>query len=232
MRHEFSRGCDEKCNAVDERCEDEMLEAIWTLREEGKLSVSEALKRADVPNPQRVLEWLCQENKIEVNNENVLFTEKGEKKARKVIRQHRLAEALVYQVMNLDEDELENAACRFEHGLNPEVTESICTLLGHPRTCPHGKPIPSAKCCERFRTEIQPLVQRLSDLGVGQSGRVTMIAPKYHSRIERLGSFGLTPGAQIKLKQKFPSFVIDVGETTLAIDNDIANEILVRLTAV
>jgi len=35
-----------------------------------------------------------------------------------------------------------------EHIIDPEVTASICSFLGHPRKCPHGKPIPSGNCCE------------------------------------------------------------------------------------
>ena len=38
--------------------------------------------------------------------------------------------------------ELEATACEFEHVLSPAVEESVCTFLGHPPVCPHGKPIP------------------------------------------------------------------------------------------
>jgi DtxR family Mn-dependent transcriptional regulator len=31
--------------------------------------------------------------------------------------------------------------------LSPEATDKICTFLGHPRTCPHGAPIPPGPCC-------------------------------------------------------------------------------------
>jgi len=209
---------------------EEVLESIWAAREQGKTAVDEILKRTDVQNSEECLEELVEEGMVEIKGDELFLTEKGERVARKVIRQHRLAEVLLLQVMDLDDEQVEDAACRFEHVLNPEVTESICTLLGHPRTCPHGRPIPPARCCERFRTEVQPLVQRLSDLAVGQSGRISVIAPKFHSRLERLGALGVVPGAEVRLRQKFPSYVVEVGETTLAIDRDIADEILIRLT--
>jgi len=208
---------------------EEVLEAVWTAREDGVSGIESVLRRADVENPRAVLQSLAEEGKVKIEGDEVFLTPEGERIARKVIRQHRLAEVLLHQIMELDDDMVEDAACDYEHMLNPEVTDSICTLLGHPRTCPHGKPIPSARCCEKYRTEIQPLVQRLSDLAIGQAGRITVIAPKFRSRLERLGSLGVTPGAEIRLKQKFPSFVIDVGETTLALDKDIAQEIYVRL---
>ena len=46
-----------------------------------------------------------------------------------------------------DEGSIEKNACTFEHILSPEVTDRICTFLGHPRTCPHGSPIPEGDCC-------------------------------------------------------------------------------------
>ena len=47
------------------------------------------------------------------------------------------------------ESEIEQQACKFEHILSPEATDKICTFLGHPRTCPHGAPIPPGPCCGR-----------------------------------------------------------------------------------
>ena len=218
-------------HSEQEHKKQEMLEAIWTLREEGDANAGRIRRRADIEDPDSVLDELVAEGLARREGDEIFLTDEGEEIARKVIRRHRLAELLLHQVMELNDESVEHEACEFEHVLNPEVTDSICTLLGHPRTCPHGKPIPRARCCEKFRTEVQPLVQRLSDLGVGQTGRITVIAPKYHSHLDRLSSFGVVPGAEVRLHQKFPSFVIEIGETTVAVDRDIAAEIFVRLAA-
>ena len=58
-------------------------------------------------------------------------------------RRHRLAERLFTDSLAMDsESEIEEQACKFEHILSPEATDKICAFLGHPRTCPHGAPIP------------------------------------------------------------------------------------------
>ncbi|MEP6716596.1 MAG: iron dependent repressor, metal binding and dimerization domain protein [Terriglobia bacterium] len=76
------------------------------------------------------------------------FTPAGEARARDVIRRHRLAERLFMDVLSIrDEAEIESSACKFEHILSPEVTDRMCTLLGHPEACPHGSPIPKGPCC-------------------------------------------------------------------------------------
>jgi len=78
------------------------------------------------------------------------FTAAGRQRAMDVIRRHRLAERLFTQTLQVEnEEEIEQQACKFEHILSPEVTDKICSFLGHPQSCPHGSPIPAGECCER-----------------------------------------------------------------------------------
>jgi putative ABC transport system ATP-binding protein len=78
------------------------------------------------------------------------LTERGRHRAADVIRRHRLAERLFTDSLAMDsESEIEQQACKFEHVLSPEATDKICAFLGHPRTCPHGAPIPPGPCCGR-----------------------------------------------------------------------------------
>ena len=78
------------------------------------------------------------------------FTERGRQRAADIIRRHRLAERLFMETLHMqDEQEIEQQACKFELILSPEATEKICTFLGHPKTCPHGSPIPPGQCCQR-----------------------------------------------------------------------------------
>ena len=78
----------------------------------------------------------------------VELTARGLKHAADIIRRHRLAERLFTDSLAMDsETEIEQQACKFEHILSPEATDKICAFLGHPRTCPHGAPIPPGPCC-------------------------------------------------------------------------------------
>src|ERR1700730_5685044 len=80
----------------------------------------------------------------------VELTPRGRERAGSIIRRHRLAERLFTDSLAMDsESEIEQQACKFEHILSPEATDKICTFLGHPRTCPHGAPIPPGACCGR-----------------------------------------------------------------------------------
>jgi Mn-dependent DtxR family transcriptional regulator len=78
----------------------------------------------------------------------VSLTDRGRQRAGDIIRRHRLAERLFTDSLALDsESEIEQQACKFEHILSPEATDKICTFLNHPKTCPHGAPIPPGHCC-------------------------------------------------------------------------------------
>jgi Mn-dependent DtxR family transcriptional regulator len=78
------------------------------------------------------------------------LTARGRQRAADIIRRHRLAERLFTDSLAMDsESEIEQQACKFEHILSPEATDKICSFLGHPRTCPHGSPIPPGACCGR-----------------------------------------------------------------------------------
>ena len=80
----------------------------------------------------------------------VELTPRGQKRAADIIRRHRLAERLFTDSLAMDsETEIEQQACKFEHILSSEATDKICAFLGHPRTCPHGSPIPPGPCCGR-----------------------------------------------------------------------------------
>ena len=87
----------------------------------------------------------------------VELTARGLKRAADIIRRHRLAERLFTDSLAMDsETEIEQQACKFEHILSPEATDKICAFLGHPRTCPHGAPIPPGPCCGKQETSRTP----------------------------------------------------------------------------
>ena len=53
-------------------------------------------------------------------------------------------------------------------------------------------------------------------------------APSVLKRLDKLGSYGVVPGTVVTVRQKRPSFVLEVGGTTLALEESVAREIFVR----
>ncbi len=206
--------------------EDELFEIIWTLREEGKLTLDQIIQSCSLTECENILRDLSQNGWIDIKGQAVDLLPKGEKRARELVRRHRLSLRLFYDLFALDGVEAE--ACKFEHILSPEVTDSVCTLLGHPPNSPDGKPIPRGACCAMFRQEMKPLVAPLADLSPGEQAKIVFITPGSHSRLDRLSAMGVVPGSVVKLHQKRPSYVVQLGETMIAVDKDITKEIYVK----
>src|SRR4030067_3770836 len=130
---------------------------------------------------------------VHIKGNSIMLTANGERLAEAIVRRHRLAERLLSEVLEIDEGAIEENACSFEHTLSPIVTDSMCTLLGHPPTCPHGLPIPRGACCRRSKDELKPIVQQLTVLDVGERGRIIFIASNSHMRLDKLGKPGIFP---------------------------------------
>jgi DtxR family Mn-dependent transcriptional regulator len=207
---------------------EEMLELLWALRERGDEALSKALKASKDENPAEVIQALASEKLARTEDDKVALTPRGEETAREIVRRHRLAEVLLAHVLELEDAEISDAACKFEHVLSPRVTESICTFLGHPPACPPGMPIPRGACCARADTKMQPLVGKLTDVEVGSKVAVVFVAPALHATLDRLAGFGVVPGSTMRLHQKTPSYVVQVGETTVGLDEEIAKGIYVK----
>jgi putative ABC transport system ATP-binding protein len=138
---------------------DEVLEQIWAAREQAFHEEPEHFTPAQ---HRKVCTLMARIGLVELRGGEVAFTPRGEARARSVIRRHRLAERLFMDVLAIrDEGSIEKNACTFEHILSPEVTDRICSFLGHPRTCPHGSPIPEGDCC-RASTVLAPDMQQPS----------------------------------------------------------------------
>lgn len=71
------------------------------------------------------------------------------------------------------------------------------------------------------------MVQKLNKLAIGERATVVRLDNRHPGQLVKLSSLGVLPGAAILLRQKRPASVIAVGETTLAIDPEIAESIYV-----
>lgn len=209
---------------------DEGLECLYLLRERGTLDVPSFLEECSESDPSTLLLELRKESMIDLDAaspEAIEFTEAGYRRATAIVRRHRLAEVLFQSVFLVEERETAETACAFEHMLSEDACDRVCSFLGHPTHCPHGLPIPAGKCCgltEAGDEHVQPL----SEMQIGDLCEVIHILPKHHARLDRLGAYGLVPRSMIRLHQKRPSFVVQIDETDLALDLDIARDIYVR----
>ncbi|HIJ79377.1 MAG: metal-dependent transcriptional regulator [Desulfobulbaceae bacterium] len=206
-----------------EREMDECVEQLWYLQEKELDSMDDL---ASLMKGEFCLDHFKEMAALELvdlsRDGKIFFTDAGEKYAARLIRSHRLAERLVYDVLG---GEFEAGACEFEHISNPELVDSICTLLGHPRECPHGMPIPGGECCEKSLRTATSSVTPLTELKVGESARVAYINCRDDRRLHKLDSLQIRPGTMLKLHQISPSFVVECEGANIAMDESICSDI-------
>lgn len=207
---------------------EEVLELLWLrVEEQGESDLPLDDLQADLRNG--ALKELLEGGLISLAGEAISLTERGEAEARNVIRRHRLAERLLADVLGSKGLVMDEKACKFEHLLDRGLDESICCLLGHPRICPHGKPIPPGRCCEAGRQEARRALSPLSELEAGLPGKVAYLCAPEPGKLQKLMAMGILPESPIELLQRFPSYVFRVGHTEFAVDKSIADAIYVRL---
>ena len=76
--------------------------------------------------------------------------------------------------------------------------------------------------------ELPEGIKAVTELAGGDRATVVCMGGQNPARHNTLAVFGLVPGAEVVLVQQQPSCVVRVGETDLALDRDIAREILVQ----
>lgn len=206
---------------------EEILEALWiATEEEGEIAAH--FQTLGVGPDDEGLRELDRLAFIDIKGERVYLRREGREDAKMTVRRHRLAERLMMDVLDLKGASGDAKACEFEHLLHQGVDTKICTLLNHPTTCPHGKPIPPGKCCIEAQARGESGVVALTELKAGHNGEIAYLSATDPKKMQKLMSLGVLPGNQVQLIRTFPAYIFKVGNSEFAVDQDLAREIFIR----
>ena len=129
------------------------LKAIWHIREKKEqVKVSSIAKILNVTQPSvvQMLHKLNDSKLVEYRKGNTIMemTLEGEKVGERMIRNTRLLEVMMKESLKIEIDE--EMVCGIEHHMKDIFTDALCTLLKHPRKCPHNFDIPMGNCCKNL----------------------------------------------------------------------------------
>ena len=125
------------------------LKAIWHIKErEEDVKISTIAKMLNVRQPSvvQMLKKLNIKNLVNYNKAGVKLTEEGQAVGANMMRNSRLLEVLMESTLKVKIDE--EMVCGIEHHMKKEFTNALCTMLKHPRKCPHDREIPMGECCK------------------------------------------------------------------------------------
>ncbi len=207
---------------------EEILEHLWIMTHEMNQEMAN-FKDLKADRAASEVKELLSLNYIDVSKDGIRLRKEGMKEAENAVRRHRLAERLMVDVLDLKKPLMEETACRFEHLLHKDVEESICTLLGHPAFCPHGKPIPHGRCCKKSERAAKAIVSSIADVNKGAKGKIAYLHTRDNKKLQKLMAMGLLPGVSVEVIQRFPSYVLKIGNSQIAMDEEMARDVFIRL---
>lgn len=105
-------------------------------------------------------------------------------------------------------------ACEYEFPEKPAAVSWVRRLLGRTQEPPPACPGDG--------------MLTVKDLRPGELAEILGLAGESPARRNNLAVFGLVPGSEVRLLQRYPSFVLRIGETVLALDGEVAGDIVVR----
>ena len=126
------------------------LKAIWHLKEnKTPVKISTIAKMLNVRQSSvvQMLKKLNGQKLVNYNKSGVRLTLEGEGIGSGMMRNSRLLEVLMSSAMKLAIDE--EMVCGIEHHMSKQFTDALCTMLNHPRKCPHDLDIPMGDCCKQ-----------------------------------------------------------------------------------
>jgi DtxR family Mn-dependent transcriptional regulator len=209
---------------------EEYLEAIWRLQEKtSPVKTGELAQQLQV-TPGAVTNTLThlEEHKLIMRNpyRGITLTAKGRTTALRVIRNHRLAERLLTEVLRMDWSDVHDAACELEHAMTDEMIKPLEKTLKEPTTCPHGNPIPDET--GRFHEEKS---EPLSHFKPKDKAVLVKITDEKSDMLRYLASLGLMPGAIVEVQEKAPfegPIIVKVMGASYALGRNVASVVQAR----
>lgn len=122
------------------------IKAIYALTQEGQSAGTKELSKhlsTSLAAVSKMLRLLAERGWVEHKPYyGAKLTKAGEEVALEIVRHHRLIERWLMEHLGFEEHEVHEQAERLEHHISEEFEDRIAEMMGHPETCPHGKPIP------------------------------------------------------------------------------------------
>ncbi len=136
----------------------------------------------------RVLERLRASGLTSSEGGSYRLTSAGEKRARHLVRAHRLLERYLADEARLPVTSVHRVAERLEHRLTEADADRLSASMGHPEHDPHGDPIPSAG------EGVQDVGLPIAAWRVGQEGRIAHLEDEPAATFSALVRLGLAAG--------------------------------------
>jgi DtxR family Mn-dependent transcriptional regulator len=162
-----------------------------------------------------------------IKYQGVTLTEKGKSTAINIVRKHRLWEVFLVDKLGFKWDEVHDIAEELEHINSEQLVDRLDEFLGHPKSDPHGDPIP-----DRDGIFHKKALVKLSDLSASQEGKISGVNEHSAAFLQYLEKTGLTLGKTIVVKEALEydgSVSLLIGNREITVSSKVAKNLLIQL---
>lgn len=209
--------------------EENYLKAIWHLGQNKQVGTNELSEYLHT-KASSVTDMLKRLNQKELINyvkyQGAHLTEEGKKVAIYTIRKHRLWEVFLVETLNFKWDEVHEVAEQLEHIKSPKLIKRLDAFLDHPKSDPHGDPIPDENGVFHKQKHLP-----LSECEIGKKCTMIGVGDSSTEFLQFLDQQNLTIGARIEIKEKFDydnSVKILLNKKNLTLSEKVAQNILTQ----
>jgi DtxR family Mn-dependent transcriptional regulator len=150
------------------------------------------------PTVTNTLKRMMRDDLVSMDDTGTHLTKNGWDSARIVMRRHMLMELMM--VNKLPWSKLHQEAHNLEHAISAEAEEAVYEELGHPKTCPHGNPLPGYEDAVADWIPLttttendEAVIKRIHELGEQNLALMTYLESK-----------GIVPDAHVKVREILP----------------------------
>lgn len=158
--------------------------------------------------------------------QGVRLTESGKQEARKHLRNQRIAETFLVNVMGFDWDEVHDEAAQISVALSDAIAKRMLEMADNPTHSPRGEPIPND---DGSMPEMADTA--LADVEADNDVIITRLRTHESDRLNYLKALGLVPGVQLHVLHVAPfngPMQLKIGEEYRIVGRNLAELIYVK----
>jgi DtxR family transcriptional regulator, Mn-dependent transcriptional regulator len=211
------------------------IKAVFHLQQEEDVVSTNGLAKALSTKPASVTDML---KKLKTQKllqyqpyKGVKLSAEGKKLALQIIRKHRLWEYFLVEKLGFGWEEVHEIAEELEHISSKKLIDRLDNFLGHPKTDPHGDPIPDGQ-------GRMPVVEQtaLLDLPLGVLASVVSVSNQSTSLLELLKHNKIGIGTRLLVSKRFEfdnSLELNLsGQPLITISEQLAANLFVSYEAI
>lgn len=183
------------------RAREDYVKAIYQLEAYGPVRAATLARylnvsRVSASKAKRLLEKHGLLERETAPSQPLRLSRRGYKLAIAMVRRHRLLETFLHRALRVPLERVHAEAERIEHVISDDVALRIAALMGHPKSDPHGHPIPYGDA-----PATRKALPALASLPVGRSARVVSIDDRDDEAVATLAAAGILPGSTLRVER-------------------------------